>query len=69
MYFHVNLQKYREEKGITQLRLARLSGVSQAFISQIESGERVPNVYIAEKLALALGKTLDDMMGGGDDDA
>ena len=60
MYY--NLQKYREEKGISQLKLAKLTGVSQGTISLIESGKRVPTVFIAKKLAVVLGVTVDEMI-------
>ncbi len=60
MYF--NLQKFREEKGLSQLELAKKSSVSQAFISQIESGKKVPTVFIAKKIALALDIPVDGLI-------
>lgn len=64
-----NLQKFREEKGFTQLKLAVRSGVSQGTISMIEGGKRVPTVFIAKKLADVLGVTIDEMVvDDGDDD-
>ncbi len=59
---HFYLQRHREEKGFTQVQLAKRSGVSQAFISKIESGERIPTVYIAKKLAIVLETTVDALI-------
>ncbi len=59
---HLNIYQIREEKGLSQIELAKRSGVSQAFISQIEKGEKVPTVFIAKKLATALDITVDEMI-------
>lgn len=45
----------REERGITQYRLARLAGRSIQQISQIERGEREPKLSALILLAHALG--------------
>lgn len=58
----LKLHQLREEKGLSQIELAKRSGVSQPFISQIEKGERVPSVFIAKKIAVALDKTVDEMI-------
>ena len=59
---YLNLHQLREERGFSQIELAKRSGVSQAFISQIEKGEKVPTVFIAKRLAMALDKTVDEMI-------
>ncbi len=59
---HLILHEIREEKGLSQSELARRSGVSQAFISQIEKGEKVPTIFIAKRIAMALDKTIDDLI-------
>ena len=41
------LQELRKEKGFSQLRLARLAGVSQSNISEIEAGKIIPKVPTA----------------------
>lgn len=58
----LNLHQLREGKGLSQIELAKRSGVSQPFISQIEKGERIPSVFIAKKIAIALDKTVDEMI-------
>jgi DNA-binding XRE family transcriptional regulator len=45
----------RHRRGLTQRRLSELSGVQQADISRIESGETQPMTVTAKRLADALG--------------
>jgi transcriptional regulator with XRE-family HTH domain len=51
----------RKSKGISQERLAELSGVSRVTIARIETGKISPNVLTLEKLCCALGVTLNDV--------
>lgn len=48
------LKKLREEKHLTQIDLASLSGATQPVISNIESGREKMNLKQARKLAAAL---------------
>jgi transcriptional regulator with XRE-family HTH domain len=50
-----NVKRARERKGITQERLAELSGFSQQYISGLEQGRRNPTVVTVYELARALG--------------
>lgn len=52
----------RKLKGLTQADLARLAGVDNTYISQLERGKR-PNVGLAtlERIAQALGVTVADL--------
>lgn len=51
----MNFRELREQAGITQYRLARLSGVEQTTISQIELGKvRDPRWSTISALATAL---------------
>ncbi|HHY95896.1 MAG TPA: helix-turn-helix transcriptional regulator [Firmicutes bacterium] len=56
------LKRLREAKGWTQTRLARESGVSQTYISELEAGKSIPTIVIAQKLARALGVPLADLV-------
>ena len=58
-----NVARLRREKDLTQTALARLSGVSQNFISDLEGGRRTQALVNAvAALAGALGVTVDDML-------
>ena len=49
------IKKRREEKGLTQVDLALLIGVSQAHISQFETGELIPSEAQIKKITEILG--------------
>ena len=48
----------RNEKGITQAELERLSGIKQPMIARIENGKGNPQLETILKLLAPLGKTL-----------
>ncbi|MDQ0046679.1 MULTISPECIES: helix-turn-helix transcriptional regulator [Paenibacillus] len=51
----IKLKEVLKEKGITQKQLEELSGVSQARISKLSSGDRQEvNLLMLEKIAHAL---------------
>ncbi|HHY66018.1 MAG TPA: helix-turn-helix transcriptional regulator [Alicyclobacillus sp.] len=56
------LREIREKAGLTQSDLAKASGVSQSHISEIEAGNTVPTVFVAKRLAWALGVTVDELI-------
>ena len=49
------IKKGREEKGLTQVDLALLLGVSQIYISQFETGGLVPSKDHIKKITKILG--------------
>lgn len=59
------LKQIRSERGVSQYRLSKLSGVAQSTISAIEAeGQtRSPAIDTIEKLALALDCKASDIMG------
>ena len=59
----MNLQMIRKQKGISQTRLAQLSGVHRVSIVRYEEGRTTPNARNALKLARALGCTIDELLG------
>ena len=61
MEFHEILKRRRLMAGLTQAKLAELAGVTESSVSYYESGDRIPVVKTADKLAHALGCTLNDL--------
>ena len=55
-----NLKKVRDEAGLSQTDLAKVSGVSQQLISQIERGINAHSKHLP-KLARALGCKVTDL--------
>jgi transcriptional regulator with XRE-family HTH domain len=60
----MKVKKKREEKGMNQKELANASGITQATISRIESGQvRELKSGALKRLASALGVTVDFLVG------
>jgi len=57
------IHRMREERGLTQLGLAKRARVSQAYLSQLEAGQKSnPAVAIVQRLARALGVPIQDLV-------
>lgn len=65
MKFNERLKKMREEKGLTQVQLANLSGISSRMIQKYECGVSRPRYDAAEKLANALNVSVSELLGEG----
>lgn len=60
----MHLKEFRQRKGLSQLKLAALSGVSQSCIFFIEVGAtRFPRPETINKLAFALGVDPAELVG------
>lgn len=56
------IKVWREYRGMTQAKLAKLIDISIPYLSQIEHGERTPSTEVLKKLAHALKVALDDLV-------
>jgi transcriptional regulator with XRE-family HTH domain len=52
--FAANVERLREERGLTQEQLGWAAGIHQTAIARIESGERRPTLGTVFKLAAGL---------------
>lgn len=59
-----NIKKFREDMNITQKQLAEMIDVSQPLIWYYENDQKVPNVYIADKLAKIFNISIKELMDG-----
>jgi transcriptional regulator with XRE-family HTH domain len=50
-----NVKRLRLRKGLTQEKLAEVSGFSQQYISGLEQGQHNPTVVTVYELSVALG--------------
>lgn len=57
-----SLRALREERGWSQERLARRARLSVRTVARIERGKGAPSMATANKLAKALGVTIDDLL-------
>ena len=55
------IREVRRKKGLRQSDLAKKVGIFQSEISEIETGERKPSVYLAKRIAKALGVSIDEL--------
>lgn len=51
----------REKAGMTQKQLAKKLGVSEGFINEIESGKKVVNENVMERISKVLGSQINDI--------
>ena len=58
-----SLKEVREQRGISQSQLAKLSGVSRPMIHHMENGIRNPTVIVFHALATALKVDLAKLVG------
>lgn len=64
MPFRDNLREFRKKSGLSQGKLAKLSGVKTASIIKLESGERYnPSMETLIKLSRAFAITIDELTG------
>jgi transcriptional regulator with XRE-family HTH domain len=56
----------RQRAGMTQARVAAMSGIDQADISRIERGQMIPTLATLGRLATALGGEIVIDFGGGE---
>jgi len=58
-----NIKRLRKAKDLSQDKLSRLADISHATIIKIESGGiQSPTIDTVQKIAKALGVSLDDLM-------
>jgi len=63
-----NLQKLRKQKNMTQEALAEQVGVARQTIAKWETGESVPDLEMAAKLAAVMAVSLDDLTNAPEDE-
>lgn len=64
--FGRRLREVRLRKGVTQERLAGVAGMSEAYISNMEHGFKVPSLTTIIRLAVALDCKVMDLVGAFD---
>lgn len=57
-----NLKRIRTEKKMSQGDISRKLGMDRGYISSVENGKRNPTIATIEKLANALGVSVDELL-------
>jgi transcriptional regulator with XRE-family HTH domain len=52
--FIANLKKFRNYRGISQMKLAEMCGTATNYIGEIEIGRRFPSIKLIEKMGRVL---------------
>ncbi len=60
------VRRHRQLAGLTQAQLALECAVSRQTVVAIEAGDYAPSVYLALRLAGALGATVEDLFHSAD---
>lgn len=61
----MNLEKIKNlmsAQKVTQTELASVAGTSQAFISYVMDGTKIPSVAVLKRIADRLGVTMDELV-------
>ena len=61
------IRRLRQEAGMSQAGLAAAVGINTRQINRYEAGEQQPALGVAQRLAVALGVTLDELAGSPSD--
>lgn len=56
------IKAIRENKQLSKNQLAKLAGISQSYISDLEAGKKNPTIEVLEKICEALGITIIDLL-------
>ncbi len=56
-----SIRVQRALRDLTQADLAELAGMTRASVNAIEGGRMIPSIFLALKLARALGVSVDDL--------
>ncbi|MCT4708362.1 helix-turn-helix transcriptional regulator [Enterobacteriaceae bacterium H16N7] len=64
--FAQNLRKIRQTRGISQEKLADLCDLHRTYVSSVERGERNITVDNMERLAIALGVDIRELLNPND---
>ena len=64
--FGARVKAIREQTGLSQAETAQRAGLNRTYLSQIECGKRQVSLYLAYRLAQALGCNLDSLLEAGE---
>ena len=62
-----HIRRLRQRRGDTLVQVARRTGLSHPFLSQLERGRARPSMVSLEKIARALGSSQLELLAGADD--
>lgn len=61
MALRVNIREKRQQLGLNMKEAAQLTGIARSMWEKVERGERTPSMRVAERIAVVLDSTLDEL--------
>jgi transcriptional regulator with XRE-family HTH domain len=58
-----NVRDLRKKRNLTQVQLAKLTGLTQQEVSYYENGDREPTIQTLIRLAIGLHVSIDSLVG------
>jgi transcriptional regulator with XRE-family HTH domain len=58
----LNTQHLRRAQGLSQEELADRAAIHQTYLSGVERGKRNPSITVLQRIAVALGADIEDMV-------
>lgn len=55
------VRQFRDELGMSQEELSMQVGITRPYLSNIETGNKKPSVFLALKIAKVLNKNVEDL--------
>jgi transcriptional regulator with XRE-family HTH domain len=65
----LNMRRLRQSKGWSQEEFAHQAGLHRTYVSDLERGARNPTITVVDKLAVALGVPVGDLLDAPRSDA
>jgi transcriptional regulator with XRE-family HTH domain len=62
--FGTSLREIRKQRGLSQERLAELTGLSTNYVGEMERGLKAPGLPVIVRLARALDVSVNDLLRG-----
>lgn len=62
--FAARLREVRNSRGLSQVELARAAHIAETYLWRLEDARTAPGIDLVEKLAIALGTTVSDLLPG-----
>lgn len=58
----MTVRKLREERGWSQEKLAEVAQLNRSYVGDVERGNAVPSLVTLEKIAVAMGLKISDLV-------
>ena len=57
------IARYRKDRLLTQVKLAAITGLYPRYLSDVETGRKIPSIHTLARLAAELRVTIGELVG------